>query len=218
MNIVDIAQKRHSCKAYDATQRLSPEQVAALCALLRSAPSSVNSQPWHFVVAASEAGKQRVAQSATGGFFAANIDKITRASHVFVLCARSGIDEAYLAELLAQEESDGRFRIPEGKVMQDKGRRFYFGLHRDNPDDLRSWIEKQVYLALGSLLLGAAALGIDATPIEGFDQLQLDAELGLTAKGYRSVVLVAFGQRSAEDFNADLPKSRLPAKQLFSEI
>ena len=38
-------------------------------------------------------------------------------------------------------------------------------------------------LALGTLLLGAATLGIDATPIEGFDPQALDQELALNEKG-----------------------------------
>ena len=39
----------------------------------------------------------------------------------------------------------------------------------------------------------------------------MDAEFGLADKGLHSVVLVALGRSSAADFNAALPKSRLPA-------
>ncbi|WP_407651635.1 nitroreductase family protein [Acinetobacter sedimenti] len=51
--------------------------------------------------------------------------------------------------------------------------------------------------------------GVDATPIVGFDNVLLDEILGLSALGLRSVVIVALGYRSTEDFNADLPKARL---------
>ena len=67
-------------------------------------------------------------------------------------------------------------------------------------------------------LLGAAALGVDATPMEGFDAVALDAELGLRERGFTSVVLVALGHRSEKDFNAALPKSRLPAEQVISVL
>ena len=93
--------------------------------------------------------------------------------------------------------------------MQNNGRNFYVGLHRNDPRDMQAWMQKQVHLALGTLLLGAAALGIDATPIEGFDPQALDQELALNEKGLKSVVMVALGYRNAEDFNAKLPKSRL---------
>ncbi len=75
-----------------------------------------------------------------------------------------------------------------------------------------------MYLALGILLLGAAALEIDATPIEGFDPRVLNEELGLRDKGLTSVVIAALGYRSADDFNAKLPKSRLPIESVLSEL
>ncbi|MEJ2608395.1 MAG: hypothetical protein P8Z41_17250, partial [Anaerolineales bacterium] len=49
----------------------------------------------------------------------------------------------------------------------------------------------QVYLALGTLLLGVATLEIDATPIEGFDPRILDEELGLHEKGLTGVLAQA---------------------------
>jgi nitroreductase/dihydropteridine reductase len=79
-------------------------------------------------------------------------------------------------------------------------------------------MEKQVYLALGTLLLGAAALEIDACPIEGFDVKLLNDALDLRAQGLSAVVVVALGYRAADDFNAALPKSRLPMDEVLSEI
>ena len=73
-------------------------------------------------------------------------------------------------------------------------------------------------MALGTLLLGAATLEIDACPIEGFDAKLLNDALGLREKGLSAVVLVALGYRSAEDFNASLPKSRLPQSAVLTEI
>ena len=219
MDIARIAQTRHTCKAYDASRKIPAEQVEQLKTLLRYAPSSVNSQPWHFFIADTDAGKARIAKSTPEGSpYAANLPKVKNASHIVALCARTNVDDAHIAALLAQEEKDGRFPTPEGKEMQNKGRNFYVGLHRDNPQDMEAWTQKQVSLALGTLLFGAGALGIDATPIEGFDPKLLDEELGLAEKGLKSVVLVALGYRSAEDFNAKLPKSRLPMEAIVSTL
>jgi nitroreductase/dihydropteridine reductase len=91
-------------------------------------------------------------------------------------------------------------------------------MHRSELQDTQQWMEKQVYLALGSLLLGAAALEVDATPIEGFDRAVLDEVLCLRGKGLSSVVLAALGYRSEDDFNASLPKSRLPEDEIFTLI
>ena len=44
----------------------------------------------------------------------------------------------------------------------------------------------------------------------GFDEDVLNEEFGLKEKGLRSSVIVSLGYRSENDFNAKLPKSRLP--------
>ena len=218
MDIARIALSRHTCKAYDPSRKIPAEQIEQLKTLLRYSPSSINSQPWHFIIASSEEGKARVARAAQQDVYASNGPKILNASHVVVFCARTAMDDAHLADLLAQEEVDGRYPTPEGKAMQNKGRNYYTSLHRFDAKDTQHWMEKQVYLALGTLLLGAAALEIDATPIEGFDARLLNEELGLREQGMTSVVLAALGYRSPDDFNAKLPKSRLAAERVISEL
>jgi nitroreductase/dihydropteridine reductase len=216
-DIARIATTRHTCKAFDPARKIDASKVDALCSVLRYAPSSVNSQPWHFVIAASDEGKGLIAQATQGGF-AYNEAKVRNASHVVVLCARTDLDESHLAAILAQEDADGRFATPEAKAGQNTSRSFYAGLHRNELKDASAWMEKQVYLALGTLLQGAAALEIDACPMEGFDQAKLDEVLGLRERGLTSVVLTGLGYRSELDFNAKLPKSRLPVAALITVI
>jgi nitroreductase / dihydropteridine reductase len=217
MNIAEIASTRHTCKAFDASRRIDAALIDQLRTLLRFAPSSVNSQPWHFIIAGSEAGKACIADTLKANF-AYNEPKVRNASHVVVLCARRELDDAHLASILAQEEKDGRFATPEARTGQQNTRNFYASLHRDQLQDAPVWMDKQVYLALGSLMFGAASLGLDACPMEGIDCAALDQALGLEEKGLRSVVLLALGYRSAQDFNASLPKSRLSADVVISEI
>jgi len=217
MNLSRIALSRHTCKAYDPTRTIPSGQIDQLKTLLRYAPSSVNSQPWHFIIASTPEGKQRIARAASEGAYVANGAKILNASHVVVFCARTSLDDAYIADLLAQEAADGRLPSAEAREAQNKGRNHYARLHRE-AGDTQCWMEKQVYLALGTLLLGAAALDIDATPIEGFDPLKLDEVLGLHDQGLKSVVLAALGYRGKDDFNAALPKSRLPVESVISVL
>lgn len=217
MNIAKIATNRYTTKAYDSARRIDDALIEQLKILLRYAPSSVNSQPWHFVIASSDEAKTKIA-TATTGPYAGNEQKVLKASHVVILCARTELDDTHFARVLVQEESDGRFPTPEAKAAQIKGRGFYVNLHRNELHDTRQWMDKQVYIALGTLLLGAAALEIDATPIEGFDDAVLDDVLELHKSGLRPVVMAALGYRSADDFNALLPKSRLPAEELFSDL
>lgn len=217
MELADLVQRRRATKAFDPARKIPAAVMAGLETLLRYSPSSINSQPWHFVVAASDEGKARIAQAMQGNT-AYNAAKILNASHVVVFCARRDFDDAHLAAVIAQEEADGRFAGDEARAAQLKGRGYCLDLHRLERKDVQHWMEKQVYLALGTLLLGAALQGVDACPMEGFDAARLDEALGLPAQGWGSVVVAALGYSSAEDFNASLPKSRLPAAQVISRI
>ncbi|GLZ88063.1 oxygen-insensitive NAD(P)H-dependent nitroreductase NfsB [Metapseudomonas resinovorans] len=216
MNPASLASERYTTKAYDPARRVAQPTIDELLALLRQAPSSVNSQPWHFVVAGTDEGKARLAKG-TQGPYAYNQPKVLDASHVILICARTDMTDSHLAQVLEQEQEDGRFRDEEARAGQLRTRQTYVNLHRER-QDLQHWMEKQAYLALGTLLLGAAALGVDATPMEGFDAQSLDAELGLREQGYTSVVMVALGHRSETDFNAGLPKSRLPSERVITSL
>lgn len=214
MSLLEALHRRYTTKAYDPARPLPQDVVAQLLEALRLSPSSVNAQPWHFVVAASDAGKARIA-TATAEGYRYNTPKVLAASHVVVLCARTDLPEDYLQRLLDQEQADGRLADAKARQTQHDTRAFYVGLHRE-AGDVAAWAQKQTYLALGSLLLAAGLLGVDATPMEGFDVATLDAELGLRERGLSALVLVALGQRADSDFNAGLPKSRLPAEELFT--
>jgi len=217
MNLSTIANTRYTTKAFDADKKIASPIIEELLALMRQAPSSVNSQPWHFVLASDSAGKARIAKGMEGGY-TYNLPKVQNASHVIVLCSRTDMDPVHLQAVLDQEGADGRFVTDNAREGQQATRMMYVNMHRFDQKDLQAWMEKQTYLALGTLLLGAAALGVDATPMEGFDALKLDEALGLRAKGFTSVVVVSLGYRSENDFNAKLPKSRLPESAVVTRL
>lgn len=217
MNIASIAANRHATKAFDPARKLPAAIVAQVETLLHLSPSSINTQPWHFVIAASDDAKVRIAKAAQGPY-SANDAKIRNASHVVVFCTRTTIDDPYLEQLLAQEAQDGRLADDLSRTSQLQAKLFYTNIHRFERRDAQHWMEKQVYLSVGALLLGAAAMQIDACPIEGFDSAVLDEELDLHNQGLTSSVLVALGYRSEDDFNARLPKSRLSTELVITRL
>ncbi|MCH9742735.1 MAG: oxygen-insensitive NAD(P)H nitroreductase [Proteobacteria bacterium] len=216
-SILTAAQQRYTTKAFDASKRISDAQMAEIEELLRLAPSSINSQPWHFIIAGTPEGKALVAKG-TEGAYASNAPKVLNASHVVVLCTRMDVDGAHLQRVVDQEAVDGRIANEAAKAANYKGRSFFLNLHRFQNRDVQHWADKQVYLALGTLLLGVASMGIDACPIEGFDNALLDEALGLRDKGLSSTVVVALGYRSDADVNASLPKSRFSASQVITRV
>ena len=216
-NLVEIMERRYSTKKFDTEKKISEENMQQLKDILRLSASSVNAQPWHFVIAQTEEGKKEIAKS-TQGFFGFNEEKVLTASHIVVLCSRTDMTDEYLTHILEKEEADGRFLEEEFKIGMDMGRRTFVNIHKYDLKDLQHWLEKQVYLNMGNLLLGAAALGIDAVPMEGFDMKVLDETLGLRQKGFTAIGVVPLGYRAKDDFNATLPKSRLAEKEVISII
>ena len=217
MNLSELVQLRYTAKVFDPDYRIPDEQITEIKTLLQNCPSSTNSQPWHFIIAGSEEGRSRIAKAAAGRY-EVNAPKIYNASHVIVLCSRALVDDSYLESLLDNEERDGRFIDAEAKKTQRNTRAFYSGMHRFELKDVQHWTEKQVYIALGTLLLGAAMLGLDACPMEGFDPAVLNQEFGLRDKGFTASLIVALGKHAENDFNRKLPKSRWPQDMIFTEL
>lgn len=217
MNIVDVALKRYATKKFNPEKTISKPELEQILTLLRLSPSSVNSQPWHFIVAQSKEGKAQIAKGAEGTY-QANHAKIIDASVVVLYCAKTEITDEHLQMVTDQEDKDGRFANQEAKDLAMKVRRFYADLHRVDWQDVPCWTQKQVYLNMGSLLLGAGAMGLDAVPIEGIDLDLINQEFDLVNKGLTAVAVVALGHAAEDDFNAALPKSRLPVERVFSLI
>ena len=218
-DITCYAKKRHTTKAYDPNRRIPDETVEKLKELLRFSPSSTNIQPWHFVIASTQEGKERVAKATEKYPF--NRPSILNASHVVVFASRLAVDEDYLQHVLEQEDKDGRFDTDKEthKPAMHGGRSLFVNLHKQDFKDVQHWMDKQVYLNLGQFLLGAAALGVDATPMEGIEIPVLDAEFGLREKGYSALFVVPLGYHDPEqDYNASLPKSRLPYSDILTEV
>ncbi len=219
-DITEYAKTRHSAKAFDTSKKISDENIEKLKELLRLSPSSTNVQPWHFIIASTEEGKKRVTK-ATEGLYPFNSKSILDASHVVVFCGKLDVEEDYLLKVLDQEEKDSRFDgDPDTfKPQMHAGRSMFVNLHKQDFKDVQHWMDKQVYLNLGAFLLGAATLGIDATPMEGIEAKALDAEFGLREQGFTSLVVVPLGYHDEEmDFNAKLPKSRLPYSEILTEV
>lgn len=217
MNPLEIAQTRYTTKAFNPNQKIPQAQFNELLEILRLSPSSVNIQPWHFFIASTTSAKEKIAEAMQDDY-SYNAQKVLDSSHTLVFCARTDIDEEYLNLLLEQDEKAGRFKDEKAKITAHHTRSSYVNYYRNTRKNLDEWLKNQTYLALGQLLFSAKAKDIDATPMEGFDYQKLDTLLSLKDKQLTSVVVVALGYHSENDFNAKLPKARLTTKQIFTEI
>lgn len=217
MDILNVLKERYSTKRFDNTKKLTEEQVEQIEDLLQFSPSSTNIQPWHFIVTNTEEGKKRVSKG-TKGFFSFNESKVLDSSAIVIFASKVDLTEEYLLHVCDQEDKDGRFPQPELKEQNHGARSIFSYMHKFDYKDFQHWADKQVYLNLGNFLLGVAALGLDAVPMEGVDLKILDEEFGLREKGFTSSIVVAVGYHSEDDFNKKLPKSRLPKEEIIERV
>lgn len=216
MDIKPFVHRRYTTKKYDPAKKIPDETMQQIIDLLRFTPTSINSQPYHFIIASTEEGKGRIAKSMDAGAFIYNRSKVTDASHIVIICAKTDMDETYIRKIIEQEIKDGRSNPSMNKEEVIQLYSGYMNMHKIDMNDLSSWMGKQCYIALGNLLLGASVLGIDASPLEGFDSQILDREFNLAEQGFTSLLVVPMGYHAETDYNLNLPKSRFPQEELFT--
>lgn len=212
MNVTELMLSRKTCKAYDVNKKIPSDVIDDLLNALRLSPSSGNLQPWHFVVTESEEGKELISKSASDF----NTLRIKNASHVLVFCVNETFDDVDILNVLEKEKADGR--IPDSMNIDALSVQMADFMERFSGGETHSFLARQLYLALGVLLVSAALKGVDATPMEGFDRVSLNHSLKLKEKGFKSVLLVSLGYSSDENYNNALGKSRRDMDEIFSYL
>jgi nitroreductase len=198
MDFLKLAQTRYTTKKYSGKQ-IPEAEIAKLKEILHLAPSSINSQPWQFVFVEDNATKEAFAKVSM-----MNEEKIKKASHLVIFMANS--DLPFFEEKLQRATNPYAidFYQQRLKVKGDVA--------------LYSWINNQVYIALGFFLSACAAMGIDSTPMEGILTTEYDKILG--DKHYTTLFAVAIGYRDEEDTNQLhlKPKTRLAKEEVIKEF
>ena len=198
---------RYAVKAFDASRRIEPTVWASLENSLVMSPSSYGLQPWKFLVITDQALRAELRPHSW------NQSQISDCSHLIVFLAKREITPADLDQLI---HATSAIR---GMPTEQLG--FYRDLMRkdliDGPrsQQIQRWASNQVYIALGTFMTGAALLGVDTCPIEGFSPTDYDRVLGLESSPYRSCVVCAAGYRDASDNYAGLAKVRYSPAELI---
>lgn len=215
MDVNSILKQRYSTKEFDPEKKFTKSQIEDIKNILKYSPSSTNVQPWHFVIAETQEAKKKVSKAAQG-FYGFNEEKVLNASADIIFCGKKDISDDFLEKLTQEEDEDGRYPQKEFKEKNSKGRETFVNMHKHDYDDLKCWVDNQVYLSLGYLLFGAAVMGIDSLAMEGCDMKILNEEFSLNQKGFEALCVVALGYHKDSDFNIKLPKSRLDDDQIFT--
>ena len=209
MSFIEKLNWRYATKKFDASKKLTTEQLDALLTAIQYAPSSYGLQSFKVLVVEDAAIRAQLREAAHGQ------TQLTDASQVLVFASETKIDEALVKEYV------GRIATTRGIPVEALAdyEAMMTGTVNRLPDDVKVfWSSKQEYIALGFLLAAAAELSIDACPMEGFDAAKFDEILGLKEKGLTATVIAPIGYRAADDHYAPLAKVRKAKSDLFIHI
>jgi nitroreductase/dihydropteridine reductase len=192
-------QKRYTTKNYDITKKISNDTIKELKEILRLTPSSINCQPWKFTFVQDAETKQKLSKISK-----INTQKVIDCDTLVVFSRFENLDK--LEEQIETE-------LPEKAYDYYKNK-----MKNQSPEDIKIWMGKQVYIALGVFLSACAEMGIDSTPMEGIEPENYDNVLNQT--DYTTLCAVAIGYRTKNDYNQPSlkPKSRIALEKIITTI
>lgn len=187
---LEAMQFRHACKAFDTDKKITKEVFEQILEFGRLSPSSFGMEQWRFKVIETPSLREELREACW------NQPQITESSHVVVICAITS-DVKPGAEYV--ERLFNRRNLPEEatKLYLEK----YAGHHQTEVEpymNTYAWSAKQCYLALANMMTGAASLGIDSCPIEGFDKAAVEKVLNIDTTKEAAAVVVTFGYRAGD--------------------
>ena len=207
---------RHTTKKYDATKRVPQEDLDLLFEAMRLSASSINSQPWKFVIIESDEARERMSKTFVNKF-QFNQPHIFDASQIILFAHNPGYTRDNYAEVVDKGIKDTRTKVEDREGAF--GSFIFAELNTDENGNTGDWTKAQTYLALGNTLHTLARLKIDATPMEGIDTDLVNEEFKNELDGYRCDVALAIGyHHPGEDYNAKLPKSRRSLNSILMRI
>ncbi|ANB92267.1 NAD(P)H nitroreductase [Moraxella ovis] len=209
-DVLNAFHYRASTRSYDGSRKIPAEDFNYILELGRLSPSSVGSEPWQFLVLQNADLRQKIKPYCWG------IPTMETSSHIVAILAKKNAryDSEYFAEIMARR----------GLEAKDKAMAIYKKFQEqdiailDTERSLYDSASKQTYIALANMMTGAAMIGVDSCPIEGFaykEVNQILADEGLFDPAEWEVsVMVTFGYRDKEI----KPKARKTFEQVVKFV
>jgi len=207
--LLDNLNWRYATKKFDATKKISSEDLNTLKEAVRLAASSYGLQPYKVVIVENPEIREQLKAAAYGQ------TQITDSSQLFIFANDLNAGPESVAAYI-QNISETR-GIPTEALggFADMMNGVISNLSQDAKN---IWTAKQTYIALGTLLAAAADLKIDATPMEGFNPAAFNEILGFDKLGLNASVIATVGYRHDEDDTQHYKKVRKSHEELFITI
>lgn len=195
-DVLNAFHYRASTRSYDGSKKIPADDFNYILELGRLSPSSVGSEPWQFIVLQNPELRQAIKPYCWG------IPTMETSSHIVIILAKKNarFDSQYFAEIMDRRGLEGEAR-EKAMAVYKKFQEQDIGI-LDNERSLFDWASKQTYIALGNMMTGAAMIGVDSCPIEGFaykEVNQILADAGLFDPNEWGIsVMCTFGYRDKE--------------------
>ncbi len=198
---------RHTTKRYNAEKKIPQEDLDVLFEAMHLSASSINSQPWKFIVIESREAKERMNKTFARKY-QFNQSHVFDSSQIILFAYNPRYTRDDYAKVVDKAIEDKRTR------SEDREKAFssfmFAELNTDETGNTGNWTKAQTYIALGNTLHTLARLRIDSTPMEGIDTDLVNEEFKKELDGYQCDVALAVGYyHPQDDYNSQLPKSRL---------
>ncbi len=214
--IIEDLRWRYTSKKYDPTKKVRQEDLNILFEAMRLSASSINSQPWKFIVIESQEAKERM-NNTFANKFQFNQPHVFACSQIILFAHNPNYTREDYAKVVDKGIEDGRTTVENRESAF--GSFVFAELNTDESGYTGNWTKAQTYIALGNTLHTLARLKIDSTPLEGIDTELIQQEFKPELDGYHCDVALAIGyHHTEEDANAKLPKSRLSLESVLLRI
>lgn len=198
---LEIMQDRRSIRTYDENVKISKEEMSEILAAATKAPSSVNLQPWRFVVIESPEAKAKLAPLAKF-----NQQQVKTSSAVIAVFADlNNLD--YLEEIYGKAVELGLMPqdVKDKQVPSIRGL-----LSGISPQANKETILIDSGLVSMGIMLTAKAFGYDTCPIGGYEKDQIAEAFDLDKDRYVPVMLLSIGKAA----DAGYQSYRMPVEQV----
>lgn len=180
-----LMQLRSSIRKYDPTVKISREEMAHILQDAMTAPSSLNLQPWRFVVVDSDEGKSLIQP-----LMMFNQQQCETSSAVIAVFADTQCVES--AEAILNADVENSLKTVELKDKMLEKIREYTSSY--TPERLSNSLMMDMGFVCMQLMLAAKGYGYDTNPIGGFMRKELAEALGMDIKRYIPALVITIGK------------------------
>lgn len=185
ISLIEAIKERKSVKLFDEAVKIPQEEMEEMIKLTCKAPSSVNLQPWRFVIVESPEAKDSI--KALVRFNTRQLE--TSSAMILVLADNQHMN--YADAIFQKNVDEGH--MPQEVMEQNLGA--LKGLLAQAPEEmLKIQGLMDANLAAMQLMLAAKAYGYDTNPIGGFERAEVMEALNINQARYTPVMFIAIGR------------------------